>query len=214
MKVMEPLKETGILTKAVMSVATGVFHDYALFFGQESHKPLQELLVFTAVMFLLSPHETLFRRIMDDPLAMQNVFLPFVANTRDDFKYQTILRFDRQFVRYRCRNCGEVHCIGDCGKISAKRNRDGMNMGGTKCDCGLLVGYQGEENTIRVDREPCRRGVFSTDYEAQKGYVQLEADMVEGLRVRRLSKIFRKIGDFILHSCIMLNFCFSNEFHR
>jgi len=89
-----------------------------------------------------------------------------------------------------------------------------MNLGGVKCDCGAFVGHQGEENSERIDKQPCRRGLFNTNSEALKGYVQLEPDMVEGLRIRRLRKVFRKMGDLILHSCLLLVFTFSHEFHK
>ena len=177
---------------------------------------LAPLLKFMATCILLAPNQSsFFHQMMTKPEDILNqTFLPFLANTREDFKYQTILLYDKQFVRYRCRTCGDIHCITDCGKITAKRNRDGMNLGGVKCDCGAFVGHQGEENSERIDKQPCRRGLFNTNSEALKGYVQLEPDMVEGLRIRRLRKVFRKMGDLILHSCLLLVFTFSHEFHK
>ncbi len=74
-------------------------------------------------------------------------------------------------MRYRCRTCGEIPCITDCGKITAKRNHDGMNLGGVKCECGAMVGHTGEDNSERIDKLPCRRGLFNTDAEALIGYV-------------------------------------------
>ena len=71
---------------------------------------------------------------------------------KDDFKYQAILRSDPGFVRYKCKKCGEIVCVVDCGALSNHRaQRENENVGATKCECGELVGAGAETNTERID---------------------------------------------------------------
>ena len=207
------LPDNPMIKHAVMSIVSGEYSHFNAFMKTHEHS---SLLKYLALAVFLSPHsESFLHRLMTRPEdVIRQSYLPFIANTREDFKYQTILLYDKQFVRYRCRTCGEIHCITDCGKITAKRNRDGMNLGGIKCDCGAMVGSSGEANSERIDLKPCRRGLFTTDLEASRGYVCLEPTMVEGLKIRKLSKVCRKMGDLILHACLLLVFGYSHEFHR
>ena len=73
-------------------------------------------------------------KIFDEIKSIENVYLPFVANVKEDFMYHINLLEGKTFKRYRCRNCKTIFIVGDCGKLSNHRSKQKeVNAGGMRC---------------------------------------------------------------------------------
>jgi len=70
------------------------------------------------------------------------------------------------------------------------------------------VGFNGKENSERVENSRCTRGKFSTNSEAVKSYIWLSPDENNLVTVRNLNNSVRRFGNIIIHSIMLIQLLF------
>lgn len=152
-------------------------------------------------------------RLANDPESIKEIYVPFLANVKEDFYYHISLANGQTFKRYRCKTCKTIFVISDCGEISNHRAREkGLNVGGSKCStCGKPIGFGGEANTEQLETKKFSSKNFSTSNESQQSYVSIDIGCINEIKIRKLKKRTLLVGHLFTHALLYIGFLFTTE---
>jgi hypothetical protein len=152
-------------------------------------------------------NENVFGALMERLDSVKDIFIPFIANVKDDFRFFVNLQDGSTFMRWRCKACKFIFIIADCGKISNHRAKKGEMVGAMKCEnCGVLLGVGGEANSEQIDKEKKSLKNFTTENEAEKSYIFLNPGEINDIPLRGHKKVTLLVGHLITHATLFVGF--------
>ena len=156
---------------------------------------------------------TFFGRVIEQIESVTDIFIPFLANVKEDYHYHILLSEGGTFKRWRCKSCKNIFIVSDCGEISNHRARNRMNnVGGMKCIyCQRPIGFGAEDNSEPVDIKLCQKKNFSTDAESEPSYINLNPGEIFDLNIRKLNKRTLVIGNIITHCLLLVSFVLADK---